>query len=288
MTDDKIKAEDGGKGAGSLSEILRLQAVALARMSERMTAHQTGDPGAPSPVPEQRVADERREAHLPVLASDAALSDESLPVLNTFKKFLEAERRRARRRVVWVSLSLALGFAVALVLLVRVGRERIGDLRRDIGLANTQLKDARTEANEELRRLSTQTETQIRRVAESSASQNQDIWRNVVSAQSLLSSNLSSRLGGRDAELDQLREKVSALEIENAMLAGKLKELTDTTSELQENYAALMAREAAVRPPSKAIQETVPETSVDSRNLPLLINSPGYGRPVQLRVPLAP
>lgn len=279
MTDNDTRAGEGNKEAGSLSEILRLQAVALARMSERIAGQQEPEPHpVPAPRPPRTERRHSSDDQLPVLASDANLTEEALPVLNTFKKFLEAERRRARRRVLWASLALGSAFLVILGTLAWVGRDRLAELSRALGAADSEARASRMA-----------TESELRKVSQSAASLKQDLWRTVSSSQSLLSSNLDTKLSGREADVEQLKEKLSALEIENAMLIGRLKELADTTSRLQESYDALSARGDTAR--AAAGQTTNASAMGDTsglRNLPLLIETPGYGRPVNLRVPLAP
>ncbi len=279
MMDENKMAGDENKSPTSLSEVLRLQAVALARMSERMSnRQQAADPQpASAPVPPRPW----QEDQFPVLARDAALSEDSLPVLNTFRKFLEAERRRARRRVIWVSILLGTGFMIAVGAVAWVGRERIAELKVEIMSANRRVADARRLA-----------EAELDKVAESAAaaasSLRLDLRRNVVSSHTLLSSNLNTRLLGRDAELDQVKEKLLAMEIENAMLMSQLKELADTSRQLQENYAAWIQSTPEAGPIEPSDSRASTATVVEAKNLPLMIRSPGQGRAVQMRVPMAP
>ena len=94
---------DEGKRSeiGNLTEILRLQAETLARMTSRMGAGVPPDPPAARLPQGARFADDDEDddatgnSALPVLARDPSVSGESLPVLNTFRKFLADERRRA-------------------------------------------------------------------------------------------------------------------------------------------------------------------------------------------------
>lgn len=263
MTNDTSKPDDGAKEQESLSEVLRLQAMALARMSERMASRPEAGPAA---LPAPRTGD-----HLPMLADDPSLTDESLPVLNTFRRFLDAERRRARRRALWV----ALGFGVVLLVVLGVGawagRDRIRELRAEIGAANQRLDETRQK-----------TEEKTSLAVAAAASLKEDLRKGLLSSHSLLSSNMNTRLEGRDAELEQLKEKLSAMEIENALLIAKLNDLADTTKRLQEDYAAV--EQGASGAKGAETNETAPIP----RAMPLMINSPAYGRPMQLRVPLKP
>ncbi len=276
MMDDNRTSGDGNRGSTGLSEVLRLQAVALARMSERMSQQQGSEP-APLPVPRP----ERRDENLPMLARDATLSEESLPVLNTFRKFLEAERRRARRRVIWVSVAFGAAFMAVVGVVAWAGRERIAALKDEMIAANARTEDSRRKA-----------EADIRKVAESAtetaSSLKMDLRRNVLSSHSILSSNLNTRLMGRDGEVEQLKEKLSSLEIENAMLSSQLKELADTSKQLQENYEAWIQSASAREPAEQPLAGPATGTVAEATTLPLLISSPGHGRAVKLRVPMAP
>jgi hypothetical protein len=275
--DENKTAGDDNKGPTSLSEVLRLQAVALARMSERMSNRQQGPETQPVPVPQRP----RQEDQFPVLARDAALSEDSLPVLNTFRKFLEAERQRARRRVIWVSVLLGAGFMIVVGVVAWAGRERIAELKAEIMSASSRAADARLKADLELNRIAES-------AAAAASSLKLDLRRNVISSHSILSSNLNTKLLGRDAELEQVKEKLLSMEIENAMLMSQLKELAETSRQLQENYAAWIQSTPASNPPEPVEVEPATGTTTEAKNLPLMIRSPGQGRSVQLRVPMAP
>jgi hypothetical protein len=277
MMEENKTADDHNKGSTNLSEVLRLQAVALARMSERMSDRQQVADPQPMPIPQRT----RQEDHFPVLARDVALSEDSLPVLNTFRKFLEAERRRARRRVIWVSIVLGAGFMLVVGVVAWAGRERIAELKAEILAANGRASDARRKVAADLNQVAES-------AAATASSLKQDLRRNVLSSHSILSSNLNSQFLGRDAELEQVKEKLSAMEIENALLVSQLKELADTSRQLQENYAAWIQSASGRDSLEPAVVQSTTGTGLEVRNLPLLIRSPGQGRSVQLRVPMTP
>jgi hypothetical protein len=267
MTDEPNKRVEDARTTDSLSEVLRLQAEALARMSERL-GRRPDEAAVPPPRPGGEDG-----GHLPMLANDPSLSEESLPVLNTFKKFLDAERRRARRRVVWVSLVFGIGFMAVLGVVAWVGRERIRDLRKALGAANERMEANQRQTEEDL--------AKANRIATVHASTvQQDLRRGLLASHQVLASNMTVQLEGRNAEVEQLKEKLSSLEIENALLIGQLKELAETTKRLQENLAGGLVGSPAA--------EAVPAEEPTNRPPPVLINSPGYGRPVQLRIPMSP
>lgn len=264
MTDDKTKPDEGESSPASLSEVLRLQAIALARMSERMSTQPS-----PALLPSPRQG--RQEDALPILAGDPSLSEESLPVLNTFKKFLEAERRRARRRVIWVSLAFGMGFMVVLGAVAWMGQRRVKEL-------NLRLDQSRQSTVREIDKVS-----QSATVAAQSL--RQDFINTILLSHSNLSSNLNTQMGGSESEVNRLKEKLSSLEIENIMLSSQVKDLVEMTRELQENYSAWIEK-AGEQGPSGEGSGTAVRVASKTNAMPLLIRSTDTGRPVQLRLPM--
>jgi predicted nuclease with TOPRIM domain len=87
--------------------------------------------------------------------------------------------------------------------------------------------------------------------------------------------------------MEQLKEKLSSLEIENAMLASQLKELADTSRQLQENYQAWI-QAASAQELAEPVEAIPTGTVEEAKTLPLVIPSAGPGRAVRLRVPMSP
>jgi hypothetical protein len=157
-----------------------------------------------------------------------------------------------------------------LAVVVWVGRERIKQLSHALGTAQQEMEESKRQTESDLARVN-------RSAVAQAATVQQDLRRGLLVSHQVLASNMTVQLENRDVEVDRLKEKLSALEIENAMLVGQLKELAETTRQLQESLVA--APESAPAPV---------EPVVTNRPPPMLINSPGYGRPVQLRIPLVP
>lgn len=221
MTDDTQKMNSDSKGMENLTEVLRLQAEALARISERMVGMQDHGSmgGAVLGLPPRL---EPAGSHdLPVLAGDPALSEESMPVLNAFRKFIDAERRRARVRVMWLSFVFVVLLACVLGTVLYLVRSRAEELQTDIQGARRQVTEVRSS-----------TDAELKRMAEAAARLTTDINRGFKVAHS----NVVSQMGTRDAEIDKLKETISTLEIDNAMLVGRLKEVLDRTEQLQSAY----------------------------------------------------
>ena len=271
MTEETHKP-DGDSTTGDLNEILRLQAVALARMSERINAQYT------SPVKALPPLQERSGLHMPILTSDAALSEDSMPVLNAFREFLDQERRRTRARILWISLLFAVLFAASVAAILWLGRERLQELRADIGVANRKVDASRERASDEIKKIS---ETATRSVTA--------MKRDMSMAQSAIVSNLNDKLQNRDVETELLKEKLSNLEIENAMLIGRMRDSADRAEARQATEEAADADGAEMLDPmDDNIGVVTDETNdvVQSKDMaPIVIQTPSYNRPVRLKVP---
>ncbi len=277
MTESTHKP-DGESTASDLNEVLRLQAVALARMSERMNTPQSGSVKSLPPI------QERHGSHLPVLASDMALSEDSMPVLNAFREYLDQERRRARARILWLSLLFASLFAGTVAVLLWMDRERVQEMRADLGTANKMMEASRENANAEIKKLS---ETANRSVE----ALKQDLSSSMSMAQLEMGSNLNARLQNRDAELELLKEKLSALEIENAVLLGRLREEADRQNERPAVNVEMERDEVVEAPP---VIEDVVGGLVESNTVvlppidkePIVIQKPSYNRQVRMKMPV--
>lgn len=285
MTDDKNNPGSEQRGVDGLTEVLRLQAEALSRISERMAGSQ-GFPGALPPAePHRPIEPPRDPGHLPVLAVDPALNEESLPVLNSFKKFLDQERQRARKRMLWVLLGFTLVFSGVLAVIVWMNSERARSLKDDIGRTQAQAERSRQEASQELHRLS---EKSTMLATQNVATMRRDLTRNILWAHSVISSNLSSELSDRDSTVERLKEKVSSLEIENAMLSRQMGELDLRLKTLEDNVkegAEQAALEARIRQQESTATVTNKAQPAPGKTTPVLINSAKFGRSFQLRMP---
>lgn len=281
MTDEKPHPELERQGVEGLTEVLRLQAEALSRISERMSGarHPGATPGIPPVEPR------RESGNLPVLAGDPALSGDSLPVLNSFKSFLEQERQMARRRLLWVILGFTGVFSAVLALLVWLNNERASGLEADLRHSAERSEQARQEADAGLKRLAAQSAL--------TATQNvnqmrHDMARNILWAHSVIASNFTSELSGRDSELDRLKEKLASVEVENALLSRRLAELDDRLEQV-ESAAKERDAEDAIRAQINQQEATAAATARPVMPAPaaepLQINSARYNRPLKLRMP---
>lgn len=271
MTDEKHNPETEHHGVEGLTEVLRLQAEALSRISERMSQ---GQHSVPPPEHHEPKGD---PAHLPVLARDPSLTEESLPVLNSFKKFLDEERQRGRKRMLWGLLGFTVVFSSVLAVIVWMNSERARELKNDIVQTKALSEQTRLASDAELKRLAEQTS----QAATQNVSQlRKDITRNILWAHSMIASNMNSELTGRDGELERLKEKLSEVEIENAMLARQVAELGDRLKVLEEarDGRDLAAADGQPRDAVSAGGQARPAA-------PMTINSAKFNRSFQLRMP---
>lgn len=287
MTEETHRSD--GESGVDLNEVLRLQAVALARMSERMDSYRTAAAGKPSVPPPE--AERHGSPHLPVLASEARLTEDSLPVLNAFREFLEQERRRTRARILWVSLSFAVLFAATVTTVMWMGRERLSELRNDLGSTSRRVDERIQAASAEMQRAS--------EVAGRTASiLKRDMNSTLTMAQSTMASNLNAEMKSRDVEIDLLKEKLSSLEIENAVLVGRLREATRSMEARAEGM-----REETVAPeeqtaeaesgePEPGVEKGVASSRPATNDAmaeflapPIVIQTPAYNRPVRFKMP---
>lgn len=275
MSDDPQKTNVDGRGLDNLTEVLRLQAETLARISERMA----GMPPPQSPAAGALKALPPRDAGgesygLPVLAGDPSLSEESLPVLNAFRKFIDAERRRARIRLIWATFGFAVLLTVVLGAVLYLAHAKAEDMQADIRAARQQASEARASADAEGRKL-----------AEAALTLKHDVSYNL----NVASSNVVARMQSRDAEVERLRETISNLEMDNAELLGKLKSVVEKTEQLQGAYEAqaqqMQALNDAVQPASLLAPPPVPSAPTN-RPVPYTVISPAPQ--VQFRLPAVP
>lgn len=284
MIDNKNSLESGNRGVEGLTEVLRLQAEALSRISERMAGM---DQAAGKIPPVSSGKDRRGEGlNLPVLAGDPALSEESLPVLNSFKQFLDQERQRGRKRFIWGLLGFAVVFSCVLAVIVWMNGKRVHELKTDIQQTSTRLDRSQQESEAELKRVA---DKAAQSVVKNTAAIRSDITRNILWAHSALASNMSTELTGRDSEIERLKEKVSTLEVDNTLLTRQVSELVQRVKIIEMDYLDNIERpmrNEGLSPEAdgaaRAITSAVPAVGGDA---PLTINSARFGRSMQMRVP---
>ena len=270
-----------------LTEVLRLQAEALSRISERMAGMNKPAPGIP---PQATLKDQPGDGlHLPALSGDPSLKEDSLPVLNSFKQFLEQERRQGRKRFVWGLVGLTVAFSIVLGGIVWLNSKRVHTLKADIQQTSARLDLSKQEAEVELKKVSDKvTDKVAQSAARNVATMRSDINRNILWAHSALASNMTSELSGRDGEIERLKEKVSTLEVDNTLLVRQVTELAQRVKTIETDYLDYLERSVNDARSSSGVKEGVAVTSnavPGMQATPLIINSAKFGRTMQMQVP---
>ncbi len=293
MTNENTNPDQDARGVEGLTEVLRLQAEALSRISERMSgargaSQEAGSAKAPPPThPEGS----HGGSHLPALSRDPALNQDSLPVLNSFKKFLDDERRQSRRRILWMTLGLTVAFSGALAGIVWLNNESVEGVRNNIIREQVKSEKARQAAAATAAAAIRRVEAQAAQAtAQTASTMRKDITRNILWAHSVISSNVNTELSDRDGEVDRLKEKISTLEVENTMLTRKLDELARRVKSVEDDYRDFLERPILE---SQLLEQDVEDaaaatnviTDLPPQASPLTINSGHFGRRVRLQVP---
>jgi len=234
-------------GMSDISKLLQKQAEELSRLSQQLsgTTSATGTPpggernfGAEKPpvqtwsVPVKTVP--AGESQLPVLASDPALSADSLPVLDAFRQFLEEERRRTRRRM--IRLMVVGGLIVLGIMgIVAWGIDQsIRQTRHDLHLTQMKASQLATVQAEQVGQVSlTASNLERRMIVERQKVQSVAVaatnLQKIVEAEKLQNDlargQTKETINDQQEEIQRLKELVTTLEIDNALLTGSIKDL---------------------------------------------------------------
>jgi cell division protein FtsL len=206
--------------------------------------------------------------------------------LNSFKQFLEQERRRGRKRLMWGLLGFTVAIAGVLALVIQMNRAQDLALKTDIQRTSTRLDRSRLAAEAELKKVA---DKAAQSVANNAATIRTDITRNILWAHSALASNMNSELSGRDNEIERLKEKVATLEVDNTMLARQVAELVQRVKIIEQDYLDNIERSVTESQismmPELATGAVSNPAPVVERSPSLMINSAKFGRTMQMRVP---
>jgi hypothetical protein len=279
MNTDETPGEERSE-IDDLAEVIRLQAEALARISGRMAGHMPGPSDRAARKDALPAVRPERRAQVPALADVPALSEESLPVLNAFKKFLEAERRRARIRLLLVSLLFVVLLAGVLVGALWLGRAHMDGVSLELKRQQEQAAQVKADAEAEMKRLAAEAQA----AAQTALVLRRDLTNTVLSTRS----NLTAQLGNRDAELERLKDSLVSLQLENAGLSRTLNTLmSHVTVQPQPPESSGDNRAPAASPQgSNAVPARLTDPAHASQ--PLLISAPNLRQPVQFRLPPSP
>jgi hypothetical protein len=331
-------ARDDGGNEADLAEVIRLQAEALARISGRMSGHRTEREGRDIPPPGRGRSESgdvllarRPAAHddsLPVLGDDPALSADQMPVLNAFKKFLDMERRRTRRRMIEGGILVGLLLVGVLTAGFVLGRNRLAELSDRLREQRESSERARLDTETELRRVAwaaqelrtarSLADADLRRLQENAALLRHELTNQVLQARTQLVTEISRQ----SQDLERMKKMIASLESENVRLQTDLADIrtappvlpptpvvTEPAAPVEEDEvdadfaAALRARgeELPAAPPAPLGLEPAPAPeaplpgprrtqTAGSRegSLPLVIAPSNLTRSVEFRLPLIP
>lgn len=280
MTDSNYSSDPGNKGVEGLTEILRVQAEALSRISERMAGLNLGV-GNPPPASSRKIPNGDGQ-HLPALAGDPSLHEESLPVLNSFKKFLDQERRRGRKRFIWGLFGVTVVFSCVIAAIVMLNSVRVKSLKTDIIQTSSRLDRSRLETESELKKVSDKT---AQAAMKSAATMSSNITRNILWAHSVLASNMTTELTDRDSQIERLKEKVSTLEVDNTMLSHQVAELVQRVQIIEADYLDTLEHPVTENRRPDADEAVSNAAAVAARAAPVTINSTKLGRSMQMKMP---
>lgn len=207
-------------------------------------------------------------------ARQAALqpSVESLPVLEAFQQFLEAERHRTRNRMLMLT-----GFFVVLLLLILGGTLFTGMLLfqrvdRDVSAVREDLRDVRTQNH--------QAQGRSREAVADLARQADRLKASLVDERTRIA-DVSSRFDQREAVLQEtlaeMREVLDMLQVENSSLKQDL-------GELEGKWSRLAAAELSA--PQQPATATTQVARTAGKSFLLSLNVPGTTNPVTWHLPI--
>lgn len=320
MTDNTDTSRHDSNEVNNLTEVLKIQAEALARISERMAGTPSQPQGGgrlPLALPPRM---EGISGHFPALADDPSLGEESLPVLNAFRRFLEAERRKARVRFLWLTLIFVGVIAATLVAAYFFWNARVN--RIDEGVKSAQDTAALAVASQSnvIAAVALAAASQSNVVAEArdaagkearaaaaKAQNSMGVLREDVKAHLLAAqSNLVTEAAVREGEIERLKESVASLQLENAVLISQIKDMLKKMEEARsEPEPATTAPDEPRLPESTVRESPVREPLPQSGGMPapvsgkespkasqadgpLTIVAPGLSRTVEMRLPPGP
>jgi hypothetical protein len=183
------------------------------------------------------------ESALPVLASDPSLSADSLPVLDAFRQFLDEERRRTRRRMIRLMV-IGGGVVLAAVgVLAWAFTRSLGETRRNLQATQVTASQIAADHAQRVGQVSQTTSNLERRlIAERQKVQSvavaatnlHKIFEVESARQAQTRTVLESTIREQQDEIQLLREMLTTLEIDNALLMGSVRELQGEGDEREE------------------------------------------------------
>lgn len=144
-------------------------------------------------------------------------NSESLPVLEAFQSFLEAERKKTRRRIMAVSVFFLIlilvassAAVVAGMLLANRVKKDVSGMRDEVGVVRSEARKYQQDVEKALATFTAEADKLREEVKKQSASEN---------------SELTSQVSAYNEELEKLKTTLQTVENENSVLRGDLTKL---------------------------------------------------------------
>jgi|GEM_PF-4700333 len=198
----------------------------------------------------------------------------SLPVLEAFQEFIQAERRQNRHRMVVLSVFFLLVFIAALAMMLLLGAIHFNRVKADMKRMRDQVQALdRTHGQ-----LQAETREMLARLTEK-AGQIQSAMTNEQNDVAATREQLAGKINAIDEELLDLRTIITELETQNSALKTNL-------THIQQQAEAAAYRPPSPPPADKPIAEP-PPAKINFTPLTVPVHVPGksYEVPVQMLIP---
>lgn len=256
----------------------------------RSESRDPGDPSSSTLRPDVLLKSlEASRGSIPSLRSSSSeiadigdVSAESLPVLKAFQEFIETERRHARRQVMVVTTFFLMLFVLVTGAGAFFGYVFFSQMNTDMAILRSELASANTRVRKD-------TADMISTLAERTDSlpNSSDMIKN---ASLEISNTFSTALSARQAEMDQIRSALKAVQLQNNELRTMFTDLAlpdpsvSTSKTMADSGILPTSGETAQIATSKAsnLQE-----NESPHPLEIAILAPGANEPVKWRIPIS-
>lgn len=212
---------------------------------------------------------------------DLSKSPVSLPILEAFQDFLEAERTRTRNRILAMTLFFATVLLAVIGAGVLVGVYFHGRIKDDMAAVQRNVKTLEQLALEEAR----QTVLSIAAVAAETdrIGTSMTLERETIAR---IESQLESQTEHDDKVIDGVLNALSALELENVALRKELRSVLDEWGSVTNQYALVTTMEPLYSLENFAAAEVRTFPMPDYSTLVMSITPPGQSEGVAWRLPI--
>jgi cell division protein FtsB len=220
------------------------------------------------------------------LADAAAVSADSLPVLQAFQDFLESERKHARRQIMTVTSFFLLLFLIITGAGAFFGYVYFEKMNNEIVFLHSELSRSKStmsiETKKRLSGLADRTDALSTRIVDG------DVL--IKQATAEISSTFSNSMTASFAELDQIRNSLAALQKENRSLRHDLATInitppaTSPSMEMASSSSSYPSETSTSLPAVRKVPK--PPTSSALSPLEIGILAPGSSNAMKWRIPI--